>query len=370
MKRLALALVLCLLLPVTSFAATVKIGLMAPLTGDYASEGADMQKIVGLLSEEVNKKGGINGKSVEIVVQDDGSDARTAANAAQRLSRSGIVAVIGTYGSAVTEASQNIYNRNKLVQIATGSTSIRLTSKGLPNFFRTCPRDDEQGLVAVATLKNMGFKNVAIVHDNTAYAKGLADEVKSGIEKDGSIKIASFSSIQPKESDYNTALIRLKNTAPDAIMFTGYYPEAAMLLRQMKGMNWSVPMLGGDATNNTDLVKIGGTDAVAGFYFISPPMPGDLNSSAAKDFIKAYQARYNSMPSSIWSVAAGDAFNVLVEAIKNAGEKPEAISAYLHKNLKDFDGLTGKISFDTKGDRVGDLYRLYKVDASGAFILQ
>lgn len=362
-------LIFALCLSGTVFASTIKIGLMAPLTGDYASEGEDMRRIVELLAEDVNKAGGINGNKVEIVVQDDGSDARTAANAAQRLSRSGIAAVIGTYGSAVTEASQNIYNRNKILQIATGSTSIRLTSKNLPYFFRTCPRDDEQGLVAVNTMKTLGFKNIAIVHDNTAYAKGLADEIKSGMEKDGSMKIASFTAIQPKESDYNTVLIRLKNTNPDAIMFTGYYPEAAMLLRQMKGMNWSVPMLGGDATNNTDLVKIGGVEAVKGFSFISPPMPGDLNSPAAKDFIASYQAKYGSMPRSIWSVAAGDAFKVIVEALKSGAKGPEPMAKFLREDLKGFDGLTGKISFDAKGDRIGDLYRLYVTDKTGEFKL-
>lgn len=370
-KVLFLCLALLILGSSTALAANVKIGLMAPLTGSYASEGEDMRRIVELLADEVNKSGGINGNMIEIVVQDDGSDARTAAAAAQRLSTSGVCAVIGTYGSAVTEASQNIYNRNGILQIGTGSTSIRLTEKGLKRFFRTCPRDDEQGIVAVNTLHGMGFKKVAILHDNSAYAKGLADEAKSGLEKARQVDIVFFNALQPNERDYSAILTRLRSTNPEVILFTGYYPEAAMLLRQMKEMGWTVPMLGGDATNNTDLVKIGGAEAVSGYYFISPPLPGDLDSESAKAFIKAFQAKHaGAMPSSIWSVLAGDAFQVIVEAIKAVGPDSGKMAEYLHNDLKNFEGLSGQISFDEKGDRVGDLYRLYRVDQQGNFVLQ
>lgn len=370
-KVLFLCLALLILGSSTALAANVKIGLMAPLTGSFASEGEDMRRIVETLADELNKAGGINGNKVEIVVQDDGSDARTAALAAQRLSTSGVCAVIGTYGSAVTEASQSIYNRAGIVQIGTGSTSIRLSEKGLKRFFRTCPRDDEQGIVAMNTLHDLGFKNVAILHDNSAYAKGLADEAKSGLEKAGQVNIVFFNALQPNERDYSAILTRLRGTNPEAILFTGYYPEAAMLLRQMKEMGWNIPMLGGDATNNTDLVKIGGAAAVSGYYFISPPLPGDLDSEVAKAFIKAFQAKYNNaMPSSIWSVLAGDAFQVIAEAVKHVGPDSAKIADYLHNDLKDFDGLSGKISFDEKGDRIGDLYRLYKVNDKGEFVLQ
>lgn len=368
-KVFLLCLVMVLCTANTVLAADIKIGLMAPLTGSYASEGEDMRRIVELLAEEVNKAGGINGSKIKIEVQDDGSDVRTAALAAQRLNTLGVCAVIGTYGSAITEASQNIYNRNGILQIATGSTSIGLTEKGFKRFFRTCPRDDEQGMVAVNTLHSMGFKRVAILHDNSAYAVGLAEEAKSGLEKAKKTEIVFYNALQPNERDYSAILTRLKGANPDVIFFTGYYPEAGMLLRQMREMNWQVPMMGGDATNNTDLIKIGGADAVNGYYFISPPMPGDLDSQMGKDFIQAYQAKYNTMPSSIWSVLAGDAFKVIVEAIRTTGPDADKMAAYLHNDLKDFNGLTGKISFDGKGDRVGDLYRLYQVNSKGEFVL-
>ncbi|RMG91314.1 MAG: branched-chain amino acid ABC transporter substrate-binding protein, partial [Candidatus Dadabacteria bacterium] len=252
-KRLAVAAVsVCLAAP--AFAGTVKIGLMAPLTGAWASEGQEMKQIVELLAEELNAKGGVNGQTVEVVVEDDGGDPRTASLAAQRLSTQGVVAVIGTYGSSVTEASQGIYDEAEILQVANGSTAVRLTEKGLKLFFRTCPRDDEQGRVAAQTIQKLGFKKVAVLHDNTSYAKGLAEEAKGLLEKAG-VEIAFFDALTPGEQDYTTILTKLRAAGPEAVFFTGYYPEAGLLLRQKKEMGWDVPFIGGDATNNPDLVK-------------------------------------------------------------------------------------------------------------------
>ncbi len=353
-----------------AFAETIKIGLMAPLTGPWASEGRDMERIVQLLASEINNSGGINGNTIEILVEDDGGTPRTATQAATKLTTLNPVAVIGTYGSAVTEASQNIYDEAGVVQIATGSTSIRLTEKNLDKFFRTCPRDDQQGQSAVKVLQDMGLKKIAILHDNTSYSKGLADEIKDGLEKSGKdVKIVFFDALRPGEHDYSTILTKLKGIDPDGIMFTGYYPEAAMLLRQMQGMKWSVPMVGGDATNNSDLVKIAG-DAATGYYFLSPPLPSDIDPEGSKAFIDAYHKAYDAYSNSGWAIAAGHALKVMVEAIKAGNTTPESIANYLHKDLKDCVGLSGVINFNAKGDRTGDLYSLYKVDEKGNFIIQ
>ena len=351
-------------------AETVKIGLMAPLTGSWASEGQGMKNIVALLAEQQNAKGGVLGKQIEVVTEDDGGDPRTASLAAQRLTTRGVVAVVGTYGSSVTEASQTIYDEAKIPQIANGSTAIRLTEKGLKLFFRTAPRDDEQGRMAAQTIGKLGFKKVAILHDSTSYAKGLADEANALLKKQG-IAVVFFDALTPKENDYTAILTKLKGAGPDVVLFTGYYPEAGLLLRQKKGMNWRVPLIGGDATNNVDLVKIAGKEAAAGFYFLSPPQPQDLDTPEAKAFLVDYQKKYNELPPSIWAVLAGDGFRAAVAGIAGAKSADGGkIADYLHKDLKNYPGLSGPISFDAKGDREGDVYRVYKVDAEGNFVLQ
>ena len=350
-----------------ALAETIRLGLMCPLTGKWASEGQDMKNIVSLLVDETNAAGGINGKKVELVVEDDAGDPRTAALAAQKLAGAGVVAVIGTYGSAVTEASQNIIAEAGLVHVGTGSTSIRLTEKGLPLFFRTCPRDDAQGAAAAAAIVKGGFKKVALLHDKSSYAKGLADESRKALEKAG-VEIVFYDALTPGERDYTAILTKLKAAAPDVVFFTGYYPETGMLLRQKKEMGWDVPMMGGDAANHQDLVKIAGADAAKGYFFISPPLPQDMDTQEARHFLEAYKARYQSVPVSVWAVVAGDAYKVVEAALAAGKTDPEDMAEWL-KQLKDMPGLTGKLGFDEKGDRVGEFYRSYMVDEQGKFIL-
>ncbi len=374
MKRLALVLVALALASGSALASDpalkgpIKIGLMAPITGSYASEGQEMKQVLDLLAEELNAKGGIQGQKVEVITQDDGSEAKTSALAAQRLVTQGVVAVVGTYGSSVTEPSQSIFNESRIIQIANGSTAVRLTEKGLRYFFRTCPRDDEQGKVAAQTIQKLGVKQLAILHDNSTYAKGLADETKA-LLKD--VNVVFFDAITPKEQDYTTILTKLKAAQPDFVFFTGYYGEAGLLLKQRKEMGWNVPFMGGDATNNPDLVKIAGKEAAAGFYFLTPPLPKDLPNEEAKSFVASFTNKYGAAPNSIYSLLAGDGFRVLVQAIdQTKSTDPDKLNDFLKKTLKDFPGLTGKISFNEKGDRVGEVYRVYKVSPEGQFLLQ
>lgn len=371
MKKLLFAvLAVFLMLGNSNAADSVKIGLSGPLTGSWASEGAEAKQVIQLLAEEQNAKGGVMGKKIDVIIEDDGGDPRTAALAAQRLATQNPVGVIGTYGSAVTEATQNIFNEGRIVQVAYGSTAIRLTEKNLKYFMRTCPRDDEQARVAAKAIQTLGVKKLAILHDNSTYAKGLADETQGLLKDNKDIKIVFNDALTPNEQDYTAILTKLKDAGPDLVFFTGYYKEAGLLLRQKKEMNWNVPFMGGDATNNPDLVKTAGADAAAGFYFISALLPKDLPTEEAKAFLASFKKKYGNEPSSIYAVLAGDGFRVVSYAIEQTkSTDPEKIIAYIKRDLKDFPGLTGKLSFNEKGDRVGDVYQLYKVDASGNFVL-
>lgn len=370
MKRniFALCMGILLLFAASSASADIKIGLMCPLTGKWASEGQDMKNIVSLLVDEANARGGINGQKIELVIEDDAGDPRTAALAAQKLASSGIVAAIGTYGSAVTEASQNIFDESGIVQIGTGSTSVRLTEKGLPLFFRTSPRDDAQGKSAAGVIEKGDYKRVAILHDNSSYARGLAEETRAVLKKND-IPVIFFDALTPGERDYTAILTKLKGADPDLVFYTGYYPETGMLLRQKKEMGWSVPMMGGDAANHEDLVKIAGPEAAAGYFFISPALPQDLQSDQARHFLDAFKAKYGSLPVSVWAILAGDAFKCIEAALASGADTPEKIAAWL-KQQKDLPGISGSLGFDERGDRIGEFYRTYIVDKEGKFRLQ
>lgn len=327
-----------------------------------------MKNIVSLLVEETNAKGGINGNRIELVIEDDAGDPRTAALAAQKLASADVIAVIGTYGSAVTEASQNILDEAGIIQIGTGSTSVRLTEKGLPLFFRTSPRDDAQGKSAADVIGKRQYKKVALLHDNSSYAKGLAEETRASLEKSG-IPVIFFDALTPGERDYTAILTKLKAAAPDLVFYTGYYPETGMLLRQKKEMGWDAPMMGGDAANHQDLVKIAGPEAANGYFFISPPLPQDMDSDMAKQFLTAYKDKYDSLPVSVWAILAGDAYKVIENAIQAGATTSEEIAAYM-KKMPGLAGLSGTLGFDAKGDRIGEFYRTYIVNDKGEFILQ
>ncbi|MFP4397268.1 MAG: branched-chain amino acid ABC transporter substrate-binding protein [Desulfonatronovibrio sp.] len=368
-KILVFSLTMIMLMGVGNAWAEIKIGLMCPLTGSWASEGQDMKDVVELMAAEINEAGGINGEQVTILVEDDGGDPKTAVSAANRLATRDITAVIGTYGSSITEATQNIYDDYQIIQVANGATSVRLTQKGLEYFFRTCPRNDEQGKVAAKTIDSMGFDKVAILHDSTSYARGLADEAR-GLLEDENKDIVFFGALTPGERDYSTILSKLRNAGPEIVFFTGYYPEAGLLLKQKSEMGWDVPFLGGDATNNPDLVSISGRSAAEGFYFLSPPVPQDLDTPQAKDFLTSFNEKHGSNPGSIYAVLAGDAFLAIAEAMNHTGStESDVVADYMHGELS-VAGLTGVISFDEQGDRAGELYRLYQVDAEGNFVMQ
>jgi len=372
MKKTAIALfsAFFLMAGVASAADTVKIGIMGPMTGQWASEGQGMKDVISIMADDLNAAGGVAGKKIEVVVEDDAGDPRTASLAAQKLSTKGVIAVIGTYGSSITEATQNIYDEAGIIQIGTGSTANNLTEKGLKLFFRTAPRNDEQSNVAAKAITAAGYKNIAILHDNTSFAKTLADESKAIIEKAG-VKVAFFDALTPGERDYSAILTKIKSVNPDAIFYTGYYPEAGLLLRQKMEMNLKVPVIGSDATNNPDLIKIAGAPAAEGFSFVSAPVPQDLATPEAKDFTAKFTKKYGKAPASIYAVLAGDAFKAVCEAIKatNATD-PKILADFMHTKLKNLKGISGDISFDAKGDRVGSVYKVYKVDAKGAFVMQ
>jgi len=371
MKKITLAIasLFCLSAFHSAQAEPIKIGIAVNLTGAYAAEGQDARRVIELMVEQINAEGGINGDPIELVIGDDGSNPRTSAIAATRLVAAGVKASAGSYTTASTEAAQDIFDESGVVQIGTGSTAVHLSEKGLRHFFRTAPRDDAQGIITGKKLVDLGFKKIAVLSDNTSYSKGLADETVKQLEALGS-EIVFRDEIVPGQSDYSVVLTRMRSSEPDVVYFSGFYSEAGLMLRQKREMGWETPFIGGDGTNHTDLVTIAGKEAASGYRFFSPPLPMDLDSPQIKQFLQSYYERYNSYPGSIWSINHADAFGVIVAAIRAVGNDSDAIADYLHNDLKEYQGFSGKISFDEKGDRVGDFYRFYEIDSQGRSIIQ
>ena len=352
------------------WAEPIKIGLLGPMTGPLANEGQQMKQVVQLLAEDLNASGGLLGNKVEIVIADDEGVPQIGISAAEKLVKQGVVAVIGSSPSPVTAAVQDVFNKAKVIQITNASTTVPLTEKGIETFFRICPRDDEQAEAALEVITEKGYKRVAILHDNTLYSKGFARDARARLEA-AQFEITFHDALPPSRGEYKEILTRIKKTNPDVVLFTGYYPEAAGLLRQKREMHWNMPFIGGDASHNPDLVNIAGKKAVAGFQFLSLPRPENLPSPEAKEFLAEFKKQYSHRVSSIYALLAGDAFKVIALAIERTNSTaPEKIADYLHDKLENYQGLTGVISFDQKGDREGVVFVNYRLNDRGKAVLQ
>ncbi len=345
----------------------IKIGLQGPMTGDYAYEGQGFVKAVQLLVDQVNEEGGLLGRPVELVIEDDAGDPTQSALVADRLIDAGVVAVIGAYNSTATEPASEIYNENNILHITPSSTATRLTEKGFEQFFRVCFLDDRQALFAVMAMQDvLGAQKIGILHDNSTYAKGLADWTQVYAEEAG-LEVAFFDAINPDDQDFTPILTNIGNAGLDAVYFTGYHAQGGLLLRQTAELGLDIQWMMGNASNNPEMVEIAGVDAAAGTFITTEPLPQDLEYPEAVEFVEAFTEAYGEPPASVWWLLAAEAFNVIAYAIQETeSTDTDVLAAYLHEEFKDYPGLSGPIiGFDEKGDRLGTIHALYQISEEG-----
>ncbi|NDU76362.1 ABC transporter substrate-binding protein [Actinomadura sp. DSM 109109] len=340
----------------------IRIGVPAPLSGDSASAGQDIVAAARVAADEINKAGGVDGRRIQIVEADDQCSAQQGAQAAQKLLNSGVVAVAGGYCSGAAVPAIPIYGRRNVPFVMDASTNPSLTDTGGGKVFRTCGRDDNQGLVAARFMTGpLGAKRIALLHDNTTYAKGLADATANSAKQAGA-QVVYENALQPGQSDYGPVLTKIASTRPDVLYFTGYFAEAGLLMKQRRQLGLKFTLMGGDATTDSTVLKTAGS-AAGGYIATTAPLAKDLPAAAA--FVSAYKAANGADPGP-FSVYEYDAVKVVAKAIDDAGStRGAAITEALHK-IKDFPGITGPITFDAKGDRTDPLYITVQV-SGGAF---
>jgi branched-chain amino acid transport system substrate-binding protein len=354
----------------------VVIGLQGPITGPWAYEGQMAKQSCEIAAQLINAKGGIlGGRMVELRVADDEGQPKTGAMAAAKLTgQKDVVASVSTYGSSICEAAMAIYEKKKKVNIGYGVTAVRLTQKGFKYFFRTCGRDDNQGLFfAKVADERFQAKRIAIMHDNTAFGKGLAEDARRGLKAlldAGKTEIVYYDAITPGEKDFHVTLTNMREAKPDLWYFTGYYAEAALLLTQAREIGVTCPFVGGNAAINDEFVKIAGVELAKGSYMTNEPLPSDLPYNEAREFLKAYKEKYGEIPSSPWPIYAADAFNIIAHAVDKCGSTDsKKIADYLRDQVNAVPGITGPIGFSAEGDREGVPFYLYVVDAGGKIMI-
>jgi branched-chain amino acid transport system substrate-binding protein len=324
---------------------TTPIAVVGPMTGQYASFGQQMKHGADMAVADINEAGGVLGKKLALSSGDDACDPKQAVAVANQMAGAGVKLVAGHYCSGSSIPASKVYAESALVQISPASTNPTFTdARPGPNIYRVCGRDDQQGGVAGKYLaKNFADKNVAFVHDKTAYGKGLAEETRKAMNAAGKQE-AMFEAITAGEKDYSALVSKLKQANIDVVFFGGYHTEAGLIIRQMRDQGLATILMGGDALITQEFWSITG-DAGEGTLMTFSPDPR-LNPAAA-EVVKRFKAKGIEPEGYVlYTYAALQAWKEAAEKAKSV-EMAEVVKAL---NENEFDTVVGKFRFNDKGD--------------------
>ncbi|MCK4258460.1 MAG: ABC transporter substrate-binding protein [Halanaerobiales bacterium] len=355
-KLLMLVMVGLMLLSSVAFAGSdvVKIGLSAPITGNYAEFGENFRYSVQMAADKINAAGGINGRQIEIVVMDSKGDPREAAIIAQRFVQDKkIVAEIGDFTSTSCLAAAPIYERNGMVQLSPTASHPAYAPSGT-YMFGIVGTQDAEGPFNVKYIAQdfLEMKNVAVIYINNDWGVVTKDRFVSAAKEFG-LNVTSVQPFFEGERDFNAILTKMRQTNPDGIYIAAMYNEASLVARQIQKMGWDVKMSAPSSVFSDNLLTLGG-EAVEGlatntFFALNDPNP------EVQEFITEFKERAGRDPN-LHAACAYDTMMILAEAIEKAGFDRKDIRDALAQT-ENFQGVTGSITF-TKD---GDVIRKYKI---------
>jgi len=334
--------------------ADIKIAVVGPMTGQYATFGAQMKAGAEQAVADINAKGGVMGQKLTLLVGDDACDPKQAVAVANQMASRGVALIAGHFCSGSSIPASKVYQEEGVLQISPASTNPKLTDEGGPNVFRVCGRDDQQGDVAGKFLaKHFKGKKIAIIQDKTAYGKGLADETKKSLNAAG-MKEAMYEAYTAGEKDYSALVSKLKGAAIDVVYVGGYHTEAGLMVRQMRGQGMATRLVSGDALVTNEYWAITGK---AGEGTLMTFSPDPRKNPAAAKVVKAFRAKKIEPEGYVlYTYGAIQAWQQAAEKAKTTKLKP--VIDNLHK-MK-FDTVLGKFSFDKKGDVTAPGYVMYE----------
>ncbi len=366
-KILALAFTttfICLTLSGLSLAAdTIKLGVAGPHSGDLASYGIPTIKAAELVVKEINAKGGVLGKPVELVVEDDVCKPEVATNTATKLVGESVNVVLGHICSGATKAALGIYKDSKIVVMSPSATNPGLTQSGdYPNFYRTIASDDAQAQLEVDFALNiLKVKKIAVLHDKGDYGKGLAEFAKKFLEESEDAEVVLYEGVTPGAVSYAAVVQKIKRSGAEAVIFGGYHPEASKIVMEMRKKKMKTLFISDDGVKDDTFIKVAGVYA-EGVYATGPKdVSQNEMTSIAND---AHKAAYGEDPGAFF-LNAYAASLALLNAIEKSGSTDyDAISMALKKEY--VDTPLGSIRFDEKGDATGVGFSMYRVK-NGAY---
>jgi branched-chain amino acid transport system substrate-binding protein len=326
----------------------VRIGHVGPLTGGIAHLGKDNENGARLAVEEANAKGvQIDGKAVKFVFvgEDDQADPKVGATVAQKLVDAKVAGVVGHLNSGTSIPASPIYSQAGIPVISGSATNPKLTEQGFKTQFRVVGRDDQQGpAIAQYLTENRKPKTVAVIDDATAYGEGIANEVEKTL-KAAKVNVLPREKGTDKTTDWKAILTKLRGRNPDAVFYGGMDATGGPLMKQGRELGIKAVFAFGDGACTDEMAKLAG-NAAEGLLCSQAGLPVE---AADKKFLEAYKKKFNADPI-LYSPFTYDAANILIAAMQKANSADP--KKYLAEVAKiEHEGVTGKISFDGKGDR-------------------
>jgi branched-chain amino acid transport system substrate-binding protein len=323
----------------------IKVGEYASLTGKEAAFGQSSHKGTLMAIEEINAQGGVLGKKLKLIYEDDQTKAGESATIAEKvISDDKVVALLGEVASGRSLEAAPICQQNRVPMISPSSTNPKVTEVG-DYIFRVCFTDEFQGrLIANFALDTLKAKKIALMKDVALpYSVGLRDYFVKAYEARGGT-ILTEKNYSSNDKDFNAQLTAIKAENPEAIFVPGYYTEAGLIVAQARQLGITVPIFGGDGWEAPELIQLGG-DAMEGTYF-STHYSAENQSPMVQDFVKKFQAKYNGETPDAMAALGYDSAMVLADAIKRAGTTDEPQLRDAIAATKDFEGVTGKTTLD------------------------
>lgn len=337
-------LAIALAVAATPASAQVKIGVAGPITGEYATFGKQLSDGADFAAADLNAKGGVLGQKIEVLKGDDACDPKQAVSVANKFAGEGVKFVDGHFCSSSSIPASKVYTEEGILQITPASTNPKFTEEGSWNTFRTCGRDDQQGKVAGHALATeFKGRKVAILHDNTTYGKGIADETKKEYNAEGG-KETLYQAYVPGEHDYTALVSRLKEAGIEVIYFGGYHSEIGLIARQAKEQGLKATLIGPDSLTAKEFWQIAG-DAGEGLMFTFPSDPRNRPTAAA--VVKEFKDKGIDPEGYVLYTYA--AMQVWAEAATKANTfDPKKIAETIKANT--WPTVLGDLTYDKKGD--------------------
>jgi branched-chain amino acid transport system substrate-binding protein len=345
-----------------SESAVVRIGHVAPTSGQSAHLGRDNEDGARMALDELNAKGVVlGGRKVrlELLSEDDGADPKQGTAAAQKLVDAKVAGVIGHLNSGTTLPASKLYSTAGIPQISPSATNPKYTRQGYKTAFRVVA-DDAQlgGTLGHYAVKELKARTIAVIDDRTAYGQGVADEFERGVREAGGTLVAREATTD-KATDFSGILTSLKAKKPDIIFFGGMDSVGGPMLRQLKQLGIKARFMGGDGICTSDLPRLAGGAVPDRQVFCAEAGGVDgAQKKALEDFRGRFKAKYG-YEVKLYSPYVYDAVNVMVAAMVKAGSAEPAKYLPVLAATKDFPGVTGSISFDAKGDLRNGALTLY-----------